>query len=35
MNIDRFWLGFITGVLLSVFIIELCNWADRHLIFVR
>jgi len=35
VNVDRFWLGFVAGMLLAAFIIEVCKWADRHLIFVR
>jgi len=37
MNIDRHsvLLGFVLGMLFAAFIFELCQWADRHLIFVR
>jgi hypothetical protein len=29
------WYGFVLGMLAAAVIIELCQWADRHLIFVR
>lgn len=35
MNVDRFWLGFVTGVLIAAFIFELCKWAEAHIILLR
>ena len=29
------WYGFVLGMLFAALIFELCEWADRHLIFVR
>jgi len=35
VNGDRFWLGFIAGLLFVGLLSELCLWVDKHLIFVR
>jgi len=35
MNVDRFWLGFITGLLVAALIVEVCKWAETHVILLR
>lgn len=35
MNLDRFWLGFLTGVLLVALLTEIILWCERHLVFIK
>jgi len=35
VNVDRFWLGFLAGLITVVLLSKFFLWLDMHLIFVR